>query len=200
MIQVVDFTNQMLLLPNNESDDSIAYDIDFNAVPVRDHKAPIRSNFASLSMEWSHGGIPLCFHEDHFGSEVGRLITQMKPTGSTLPQLIRIGGNSVMKLQYQESKFRYPNYVYLKQFIGDEVLATLGTFGDRTGIQFIVALPLIESNIKYAVEWAKACVEHIGRESIYAFELGNEPNHWGDDKPGEAMAFSYSSIIFVFEC
>eukprot|EP01134_Creolimax_fragrantissima_P004972 CFRG4972T1 len=144
----------------------------------------VHSNFVSLSMEYSARSIYYAFAFPETSAKIENLLAILKVKDGGRPLYFRLGGNSVMKLLYENTKLQYPEHIYISKIVGDRTLSHLRQFGERSGAHFIMALPMMDPDPKYAVEFGEAIMNVFnGTDMVYAIELGNEPDHWGDTKP-----------------
>ncbi|KNC87368.1 hypothetical protein SARC_00509 [Sphaeroforma arctica JP610] len=172
-------TCEMAILPQTP----IRHQVLLDSPLWRPVSKPVQSNFVSLSMEYSSSSIHFAFENNRTSPRIEELLELLKVEKGERPTYIRVGGNSVMKLEYAGSKYKYPDYVYVEKAIENDTLIALKDHGMRSGDKYILALPMMEPDPKYAVEFGEAIVDIFGgTDMIHALEMGNEPDHWGDNK------------------
>jgi hypothetical protein len=122
-----------------------------------------------------------------------RYVELVKRLGST--GIIRIGGNTS-----DYSKFSPTGAAVAESkstVINTGNLRELGTFLDATGWDLIWGLNLGRSTEGEAVEEAEA-VANIAKNHLYAFEIGNEPDLFGNRATHRPNGYSYNDFLLDY--
>ncbi|KAI0155206.1 hypothetical protein GGR57DRAFT_511654 [Xylariaceae sp. FL1272] len=105
-------------------------------------------------------------------------------TGGT--PILRVGGTSGDHGRYdatQGNATNYPATIYKPRTDVSEDRLSLGppffeAFNNWPGAKFEFMVPFYDTDFSHSVQWAKAGVNRIGMNNLYALEIGNEPNFY----------------------
>jgi hypothetical protein len=110
------------------------------------------------------------------------------------PLLIRIGGNSAIRVYFSESKLkRLPMQDYLVRPLDLQILASVS---QQASIQWIIDIGMPSADAAFGAELAGFIKQYIPMTSIFAIEIGNEPDFYARDgnRPG-----TYAPLDFFEE-
>lgn len=141
-------------------------------VDPRSSGRTVPEHFQGFSLEWPT--VRIFAGSEAFGlngpnMELIRLITN---EGRSAP-VLRIGGGS-SDLTYWDPTGTAPRGPRRKIAVTPDMLRTLGSFADRTGMPLLPGVNLTEDE-QNPIEMTQALVEGLPREKLMAVELGNEP-------------------------
>ncbi|XDG09317.1 hypothetical protein ABKA04_008932 [Annulohypoxylon sp. FPYF3050] len=113
-------------------------------------------------------------------------------TGGT--PLLRVGGTSGDHGLFNASQKDPTNFPATKSSPPLKDGVTLGpsffnAFDNWPGAKFEFMVPFKNTSYSHTLEWAKTGMSHIGNESLYALEIGNEPNFYSWFKSGHAAEY-----------
>ncbi|KAJ3186587.1 hypothetical protein HDU85_007407 [Gaertneriomyces sp. JEL0708] len=136
--------------------------------------------FVSLSVEWTHV-------DDGIGPGPAS-------NGGYTP-FLRIGGNSATRLWWQGSKL--PRLEQSAWSVNDIDLRIMEEFAARTGVKYVIGVPMLSPDPAYAVEFLSQGIHRtIAPNHIQTIEVGNEPDHYA--KKGRRPA-TYDFPTFLTE-
>ncbi|KAI1328710.1 hypothetical protein F5Y16DRAFT_409628 [Xylariaceae sp. FL0255] len=100
--------------------------------------------------------------------------------------LLRVGGTSGDHGRYdasQENATNYPATEYGPQtkISGNRLVigpSYFEAFKNWPNARFELMIPFYNTTFSHSIEWAKAGINHIGIDNLYAVELGNEPTFY----------------------
>ncbi|KAI2470986.1 hypothetical protein F4781DRAFT_388350 [Annulohypoxylon bovei var. microspora] len=130
-------------------------------------------------------GKPNTFSQNLVNSVLGR-------TGG-IP-LLRVGGTSGDHGTFNSSQKDPTNFPATKSKPPMKDGVTIGpsffnAFENWPGAKFEFMVPFRNTSYSHSLEWAKTGMRHISNESLYALEIGNEPNFYSWFKSGHAPEY-----------
>ncbi len=134
------------------------------------------------------------------------LFSEIRAAGSGSP-LLRVGGGSGDEVWWNPLR-RKPRPTGIQRDFTEEDATALRLFQSRHRTPLIVALNLASRNPAIATDMAKALVGRLGRRAFRAFEVGNEPDIYGErdyyvDSAGRRhkarnRAYDFGNYLFDF--
>jgi hypothetical protein len=106
------------------------------------------------------------------------LFRELRAAGSGAP-LLRVGGGSADTVWWNPLR-RRPRPLGIQRDFTDADASALAQFRSRTGMPLIVALNLASRDPSIATTLAQALVARLGPGAFRAFEVGNEPDIYGE--------------------
>lgn len=131
---------------------------------------PIRAGFVGLSLEYPAVTMYAGSDPTAINPVFAQLIRNLAPNQRPV---LRIGGDSTDRTWWPDSRVR-PRGVRFS--ISSRWLAVTRALADRTGARLILGVNLEVRQSPIAVAEARVLLSRIGRRSVSALEIGNEPN------------------------
>jgi hypothetical protein len=133
----------------------------------------IRAGFVGLSIEYPavtmYAGSDPTAINPVFAQLVRNLAAKQRP-------VLRIGGDSTDRTSWPVSRVE-PRGV--RSSISSRWLAVTRALADETGARLILGVNLEASQSSISIPEARALLSGVGRRSVLALEIGNEPNWYG---------------------